>query len=324
MKPWTGWAGAFVLLGWLGLGAGQASAAWNNVFQVCCHGCRSQQSSSFFAPAPPPPTACPQISYVQRSYYQPVTTYKMETRYEPVTTYRTSYYYEPVTSVRYSSYYDPCTGCCKQVATPVTSYRLRSQCNAVQSYVQRCAMVPVTSYRISYYSEPVVTYSAPACPTCPPPCPTCTPGQPQPNVTEQPPAANPLPASPSPGVTETPGNGNGLLGPQSVPGSYKQPAPTPKAPMQMNRLASGSGRLAGQLVYEDRFTPKANATVVFVSRTNLDNRQQITTDPMGRFQTSLPPGDWWLYVSGQDGKPVFHSAVHVNPQDDRLVTVVSR
>src|SRR5262245_19046407 len=115
----------------LAVGATDASAAWDNVFQTssCCRSTRS----AYFAP---PAACCPTISYVQRCYYQPVTTYKTETYYEPVTTYRTSYYWEPVTRYRYTSYYDPCTGCCQTVATPCTSYYLRSKCNAVCSYVR--------------------------------------------------------------------------------------------------------------------------------------------------------------------------------------------
>lgn len=130
-------------------------AAWNNVFQVCCH--RDQVSVSNLAPdcCDPCPQPCqPQCTtrYVRRCYYQPVTTYKQQTYYQPVTSYRTSYYYEPCTSYRYSCCYDPCTCSYRQVATPVTTYRLRSQCNAVTSYLQRCQLVPVTSYRqVTYY-----------------------------------------------------------------------------------------------------------------------------------------------------------------------------
>ena len=71
--------------------AGTAPAAWDNVFQVCCHDCNKPRSS-FFAPAPCPepcPQPCPQpemrISYVQRCYYQPVTEMVRKTYYEPVT-----------------------------------------------------------------------------------------------------------------------------------------------------------------------------------------------------------------------------------------------
>src|SRR5262249_9444268 len=107
-----------------------ARAAWNNVFQVCCAHCRSAPAPAVAmyaapalpaSPAPcgpqpcpqprpqPSPPPCPQTicttRYVQRCYYQPVTTYRVSTYLQPVTTYRKSYYYEPCTSYRYSCYF---------------------------------------------------------------------------------------------------------------------------------------------------------------------------------------------------------------------------
>jgi hypothetical protein len=137
-------------------GNGSAEAAWNNVFQVCCHSCRSSNYVAAAAPvaAPAPCGGCQQCTtnYVQRSYYQPVVTYRQSCYMEPVTSYRTSYYYEPCTSYRYSCYYDPCSCSYQQVAQPVTTYRLRSQCSPVTSYLQRCCMQPVTTYQqVNYY-----------------------------------------------------------------------------------------------------------------------------------------------------------------------------
>lgn len=172
MRPLWGVGSVCALL----LAAADVSAAWNNVFQVCCAGCGKQQAAvSQYAAAPAAPDACcnpcPQpvctTRYVQRCYYQPVTSYTTKTYYEPVTTYRTSYYYEPVTTYRYSCYYDPCTGCSQQTACPTTSYRLRSQCCPVQSWVQRCCQVPVTSYRQCSYWEPVTSCCTPQPACCP-------------------------------------------------------------------------------------------------------------------------------------------------------------
>src|SRR5438309_2121563 len=85
------------------LSAGRAQAGWNNVFQVCCASCGGQASVAMASPidcAPPCAPPCPQqvctTRYIQRSYYQPVTSYRYVSYYEPVTSYRTSYYYEPV------------------------------------------------------------------------------------------------------------------------------------------------------------------------------------------------------------------------------------
>ena len=118
--------GHLLALGWVAVGAADASAAWNNVFQATCGG---GELLGLFAPPPTP--CCPSVSYVQRCY-SAVTVYKTETYFEPITTYRTSYCWEPVTTYRYTSYYDPCTGCCQQVAVPCRSYSLRARCNAVR------------------------------------------------------------------------------------------------------------------------------------------------------------------------------------------------
>lgn len=312
---------AFALaLGWVAVEAADASAAWNNVFQATCGG----RSSASYYFAPQPQCGCPSVSYVQRCYYQPVTTYKQETYYEPITTYRTSYYWEPVTSYRYTSYYDPCTGCCQQVATPCTSYYLRSQCNACQSYVQRCRMVPCTEMRKSYYLEPVVTYHDP----CANPCASGPPGA---GVAESPPANIPparigesSPRSPSAGINES-----------SEPPRIKSPGvqesaprqvmpPAPATPLRADRVASrtNGGRLQGQVVRDDRITPRGNTTLRFVN----ENDEELTAkaDGTGRFAINLPAGEWTLYAPDADGKSVFHSTVYVKPSDDRRVTVVSR
>src|SRR4051812_44335584 len=121
MRPLRGYVWGCALVA-LAAGGGPARAAWNNVFQVCCHHCQSSgyAAAPVAAAAPACADPCPQQTcttrYVQRCYYQPVTCYRTQTYYEPVTTYRTSYYYEPVCSYRYSCYYDPCTCSYQQVA----------------------------------------------------------------------------------------------------------------------------------------------------------------------------------------------------------------
>ena len=164
------------------VGASQAQAAWDNVFQVTCFGCKKKPVAvaNYYAPAAPCPQPCPQpcqqpactTQYYLRSYYQPVTTYRTQSYYEPVTTYRTSYYYEPVVSYRYSCYVDPCTGCSQQRAVPVTSYQMRAQTCPVTSYLQRCQLVPEQSCKLAYYWEPVTqccqtTVGAPIYPNSP-------------------------------------------------------------------------------------------------------------------------------------------------------------
>ena len=308
---------AVLALGWLAVGAGDASAAWNNVFQTTFHGRRAP--SAYFAPAPS--ACCPSVSYVQRCYYQPVTTYKTETYYEPVTSYRTSYYWEPVTRYRYTSYYDPCTGCCHQVCTPCTSYSLRSRCHAVCSYVQRCRMVPCTEMRRSFYLEPVITYRDPCCDPCPPN------GVAGAGITPYLPPAGTGELgdrAPGAGITESTEPPPARIPPTRIDPRSRKVTPVPTQTFRPDRVASrtNSGRLQGHVVREDRITPRANAMLRFVGEK--DEEVMAKADLTGRFAVDLPPGEWTLYVPATDGKPAFHSTVNVRHSDDRRVTVVSR
>jgi hypothetical protein len=210
MRPYWGslWCCALAALAVMN---GNIHAAWNNVFQVCCHNCRSSNYVAVPAPAPVVSSynGCQQCTtrYVQRCYYQPVTTYRQSCYLEPVTTYRTSYYYEPCTSYRYSCYFDPCTCSYQQVACPVTTYRLRAQYCPVTSYLQRCCLQPVTTYQQVTYYEPQTTCCTTTigAPVVAPPCPSASPppavqGAP---VTP-PPAVQGAPAVPAPGVSGQP------------------------------------------------------------------------------------------------------------------------
>ncbi len=333
MKPCKGWIGV-IAMGWLMLGGPTAEAGWNNVFQVCCNSCNSSPVISYSAPvvaaAPACPQPCPTVTYRQRCFYQPVTTYRMQVSYQPVTTYRRSYYYESVTSFRYSTYYDPCTCRCRRVAKPVVSLRLRSRCDPVVSYVQRCNMVPVTTMRQSFYLEPVVTYANP--------CDTAVPSVAVPGISE---GATP---SPVPSIQESPngGGGNsGLLAPQGVPvpggtGTQRNRPATPEPPRATNpgtrsqtfspdRIAStGNGRMRGTLVRNDRITPMGNTKVIFVHTGQQQVRQEVVTDPAGRFDIQLPAGRWFMYIGRGNGKALYHSRQEIQAATDRPVQVVSR
>jgi hypothetical protein len=191
------------------LGGGSAHAGWDNVFQVCCNGCRSSTSAASPLVAVPVSDGGQPCTtrYVQRSYYQPVTTYQARTVVEPVTSYRISYYYEPVTSYRVSSYYDPNSCGYQQVTTPVVSYRLRSQSCPVTSYYQRSMLQPVQSYQLAYYFEPQTT------------CCQTTIGAPV--VAPPAPGAVAVPFSPPPGAAAVPLN-PAVSGPPTV-GEQRQP-----------------------------------------------------------------------------------------------------
>ncbi len=356
-----------------------ASAAWDNVFQPTLFGrCRQRpattanfvpavgQSSPVVAATPvcttcnsPPPssTAC-STSYVQRCYYQPVTTYQTQTYYEPVTTYRTSYYYEPVTSYRYSCYYDPCTCSYQQVATPCTSYQLRAQSCPVQSYVQRCCQVPVTVQQKVCYWQPQTT----CCTTtegAPIYAPTSAPATPPAVSTGpaiQPPAGNTAPSitpTTPPNISEsrTPGSGTSqpsnpmyeryyprqqpTQSPPPMPpaSSWQPPATTPATPakvpaappppVKLERIVVGpDSHINGQVVRYDN-SPRPYSRVLFVNAAG-GARQTATANSMGRFDLDLPPGSWLVYLYGPDDIARYHSRVDVGTTQAAQLTLVNR
>lgn len=332
-----------------------ADAAWDNVFQVCCHGCGSR-SSSFFAPstsyyvAPsvsysipacptcPAPTvcapACPQpvarVSYVQRCYYQPVVEYQRQSYYEPVTQNYTSYYYEPVTTYRYTTYYDPCTGCPQRVCQPCTSYRLRAQCNSVTSYVQRCALVPVTTLKPVTVMQPVVSYYYPetSCvPACPDACaalPSSPPSVEQ--IRDKVPQVLP-PSSSNSSAPET-------IPPMDVPtrpNAYPKFLPPPATPpanvrMRPERTAGFDGLhvVRGEVLKNDQFSPRSHAKLVFVNAKDLSQREYATANAYGEFEIKLKAGEWYLYVESTEGKATYHKKLTIGDRDSYLYKLVSR
>ena len=337
----------------LAAAAGPTQAAWNNVFEACCWGCKHGEATANYAPpAAPCPQPCAQpcqpqctTRYVQRCYYQPVTTYQQRSYYEPVTTYRTSYYYEPVTSYRYSCYYDPCTCQYQQVACPQTCYRLRSQCCPVTSYLQRCCYQPVTSYQQAFYYEPVTTccqttVGAPV--TTLPPGAAVTPG---PGVTAPPQVTTPPQVS-DPTNTQTSESKRFDVNPNAAPGvkmpkafdessrqpKLRSPLPLPAAPQtpeppkaRPDHIASApaGASVEGQIVKADN-RPHAGAKLLFVSADRQGARQSVTADGEGRFKATLEAGGWLVYVQDDNGRPVFQQTMNVRGEEPRTVTLVSR
>jgi hypothetical protein len=308
--------------------AGTAPAAWNNVFQVCCH---DKPRVSFSAPCPDPcpPPPCPQpevrISYVQRCYYQPVTEYVQKKFYEPVTRNVTSYYYEPVTEYRYSTYYDPCTGCPQKVCTPCTSYRLRSKCNSVTSYVERCCMVPVTSLKPVTYQQPVVSYYYPPQPNpCPPGASAYFPPPPTgPRVDE-------LRSNPPyvvPGVMPPGGTGSDALPPMNLPvnpGSYPRPNANTKLRPDKTASLTRDVSVRGEVVLADQMTPRAGAKLVFVSADNPERKEYVNANGFGEFDLRLPAGKWYLYLGGENGRATYHKQLTLGDREMVDYRVVSR
>jgi hypothetical protein len=306
--------------------AGPASAAWNNVFQVCCNDCNKPRVS-YSAPACPQacPQPCPQpevrVSYVQRCYYQPVTEYVRKSYYEPVTKNYTSYYYEPVTEYKYTTYYDPCTGCPQRVCQPCTSYRMRSQCNSVTSYVERCAMVPVTTLKPVTVRQPVVSYYYPPQPACPPVASASPIAPPVGPTIEQ------VPATP-PNVTQE--RSGDMIVPQDLPTrpgvSFPRTSPngTPKIRPDKTTSRSSAVTVRGEVVQPDQLTPRAGAKLVFVNAANKDQKEYVSANQYGEFDVRLPAGNWYLYLGGADGRAVYHKQVSLGEKDTYDYKVVSR
>jgi hypothetical protein len=316
----------FVLaLGGALLTAGTSSAAWDNVFQVCCHDCNKPRTS--YLPPSPCPQPCPQpemrVSYVQRCYYQPVTEYVQRSYYQPVQQNYTSYFYEPVTEYKYSTYYDPCTGCPQKVCTPCTSYRLRSQCNSVTSYVLRTSMVPVTSLKPVTVRQPVVTYYYPPEPVSAPPASYFPPAA----AASAPPAVEeirtPPPGGPS-GVTVP----SDMIPPASVPTTpgMSYPRPGSNANVRPDKTTSRSSVVTvhGEVVLPDQLTPRGNAKLVFVNAARPEQKEYVTANAYGEFDVRIPAGKWYLYVGSDGGRATYHKQLSLGDRDSYDYKVVSR
>jgi hypothetical protein len=330
-----------------------AHAGWQSVFQVTCFGCSTPSVSSYYygayyappsysssyytayaAPvdpcAPPCPVTVATTRYVQRSFYEPCTTYKLETSYQPVTTYRTSYYWAPVTSYRYSCYYDPCTCSYRQVASPVTCYRLQSQCCPVTSYVQRCCYVPVTTYRQSFYWEPQTCYSL---------IDPCT-GQPVPaggaavrdgsNPAVQEYKGTPaVPADPN-YPQKLPEGGSRSSYQRNYP-PVQAPPPEPVRPIapKYNSIAfdeparGDDANVVGRIVTKDGDAVKGRVRLLFVNDAATSGREESAADAGGKFRVQLTSGTWRVYLRDDRGQPVYHTQVTIADQEVRQMTLVS-
>jgi hypothetical protein len=357
MRPFQGkvWGCALAALA---VATAPAHAAWNNVFQVCCNHCGHAPAPTVAAfadpccPQPCCPQPCPQTTcttrYVQRCFYQPVTSYKCTTFYQPVTTFRTSFFYQPVTTYRFSCYFDPCTCRYQQVATPCTSYVLRSRCCPVTSYLQRTCMTPVTTYQQSFYYEPVTTCcttttgapvtSLPAGAVAAPA--TAAPGAsaaPAPGTTE---SREPAVPPPPPGTTETRDPGTPASDSHKIdrnPGAATPPGVMPRASegsfrttpirppsVRFDRIASReSGNLQGKVVDRDR-SPRAGARLLFVSVEGKNIQHTVTSDAEGAFQARLSTGGWLVYTHDAQGRPVFSRRVEVPSERTLTMTLVNR
>jgi hypothetical protein len=327
----------FALLAMLG-GGSTAQAGWDNVFQVACWDCRSKPRTSNFAPAPAPVTSQRIVTPEQRCYYEPVTVMKPERYTEEVPVQVKSYYWDPVTTYSYSTYYDDCSGKCQKVQVPRTSYVRKEQCNTVMKYVERVRMVPVEVQRkvcetrqvVTYYGPITKTYECDSCELAPStsasPRVDVMPGH-SPNVSP----LNPDTIAPQ----QMPGASKNSFQ-RSFPGSSKPSTTTtkpetrnsspPPASIKVNAQTTSTSPMLvrGEVVANDRFTPRPGTKVVFMNAANHDQREYVTADTFGNFDTKLTPGDWYVYLGLGEGKAQFYKKVTITPTESPEYRLVSR
>ena len=321
------------IAGFLGT-ASPVSAAWDNVFQVCCNDCKPRMSYSQYVNANDCPTGncptnncdtgCPpqkpqqRVEYQQRSYYEPITVMKPEKYLEPVEVKSKSYYWDPVTSYSYSSYYDSCSGQCQKIAVPRTSYKLKEQCNTSMKYVERMRMVPVQSQRLVTETTPVVTYYLP---------PTRSYSSPV-SAESAAPRVDELRTAP-PGIAPDTGATIPPTQLPTIPNSLQRSLPpaTKPIPGGVNARTTSrptSGSVRGEVVLNDQVTPRAGAKLVFVNVDDLSKREYVTADDFGNFDLTLSSGEWYMYIGTGTGRATFHKKITVNGESNRDFKVVSR
>lgn len=306
---------ALALIGLAG-SAEIASAGWNNVAQLTCD-CRPKRAStSFRAPDCDKPEV--RTSYIEKSYFKTVTEYRYETFKVPVEVQVRKSFYEPVTRYRTSSYYDQCSGRCEKVDIPYTAYRLRTECGTETKMVEKTKKVPVEVTREFKMVQPVVTYYYP-------PRPVSGSGRivddgmieaenagSNPNVEIERPNSKKIE---NPGVPAVP--------PGNMPNNSNRNSGNGTSRV---RTASRNSNAAirGELVEQDRITPKANSKLIFLNADDESKRIEVKTNQYGEFDTNIPAGDWYLYLGTGTGKAVYHSKLTMVEGQTRDVTVASK
>jgi hypothetical protein len=290
-----------------------AVAGWNNVYQLTCFGCRTRRAEY----TPPPTRSSYRLShYETETRSETVTVMRPERYIEEVATVERRSYYEPQTTYTRSSYYNPVTGCCEVVEKPTTRLIRKEECNTVMKPVERLRMVPTQVERQYEVRRPVYVgpeervYKAPVCAL--------------PGAAPAGPARVEEIRTPAPGVNVE----GGTIAPQNVPTTPQSmpramPAPPPGRVGARSTGRSSSTVVRGEVVRSDRATPLAGAKLVLVSADDQKVREYLTADEYGRFEGSVPAGNWHLYVGGGTGRASFHKTVALT-DSERTFTVVSR
>lgn len=290
-----------------------AAAGWDNVFQAACWHCRRPARTSYYAPPAAPANA--HTETVQRCEYEPVTVMKPVTEQVAVPTIERRYYDDPVTTYSTRSYYNPETCRTECVTVPRTSFVRREECNTVTKYIERVRMVPTQSQRKVCYNTPVTTITQYGPTTKTYECDNC---QLPPAGGTRPPAVEVQPSRP-PSVSPE------YIPPTNMPSGsqIKRPVAPYTGPVTARSVSRTKAAVRGEVVLNDRATPRPDAKVIFLSASDLANRHETTADAYGNFDLDLPAGDWFVYLGTGTGRAAYQNTVTVG-EAGKSLTVVSR
>ena len=238
----------------------------------------------------------------------------------------------------------PCSCSYQQVARPQTCYRLRSQTCAATSYLQRTCQVPVTCPALvllqpvtSLHQQPRQVVVGACAPPCMPLGPAGAVAVPRVNEQRRCPPLRLYRAAGGPASRRQRSSGRRLLPPTRRTGrttalsgsqrtrrrgtdergcAARRRPPVPPRPHRGAVPATGN-QVEGKVVLNDN-SPPANARLLFVSAEKQGPQETVTADNNGRFNVTLASGDWLVYLTGTDGKPVFHSKIDISSKDTRL------
>lgn len=298
----------------------------------------------------------PVTTYQTSYYYEPVTSYRYSCYYDPCTcSYRqvavpqTSYQLRaqcspvqnwvqrcaqvPVTRYQQSCYLEPQTTCCTTTNGPMIPVSATQPALAAAPVTPAVPTTPPPAFDQQAPTTPPPAFQQQT-PTTPPPAfqqqqtPTYQQQQPPAFQQQQPPAfqQQQVPTTPPPAFQQQPipGPAGPTTGTNWRPSPGYVPAPAPQVPaVRLDRIAFGpESTVNGQVVRNDQ-SPRPNATVIFFNQ-ETKQREFAQANSAGRFHVTLASGNWHVFLENQDGSPVYHSQVRVEPSRATQLTLVNR
>ncbi len=119
--------------------------------------------------------------------------------------------------------------------------------------------------------------------------------------------------------------------PPAEPNSYRQPklgAPPAVQPepakVRLDKIVSLPRNDVQGEVLGARRLPQSNARVLFVSADLPRTQEEVVTDADGHFRLKLSSGNWLVYTTGDNGRPVFHRKLEVRDDEPSRLTLGDR